>query len=949
MNIIKTIMKYISKNDLKTASMLISNNELQLSDNPDFINAKALLCMKNNEIDDAINILNNAIKKFPENADFYLNLGCAYDQKGMNDQADFYYEKAVEYINYKVSVIVPIYNVEKYLKKCIYSIISQTYKNLEIILIDDGSTDSSGKICDEYSKRDDRIKVIHQPNQGLSAARNKGLSIVTGDFTMFVDSDDWIDTITIKKMLAKLVAYDLDIIECGINWVYDNTEITNCAGRFTIKTQQQALFELISVGRHVVCDKIYKSNLLKGEVFPVGKIYEDVFFTYRIFLKARKVGKIDLPFYNYFQNPNSITHRKFGYQKLDILDAYLEQISHLEKVSKSLSMISMKFFLWHIFQYLIQVQSITNFIEKEKCIKKILRLANHIGLDLGIDLEYEKSGVVQESIFIMQSVFANYLLEEKPRSILVISLHAEKYARLFKSMFNAFDIPLTIGHVRISSEPTYKTEDNIFDASYDMNGLLNPELLDRYDCIIVTDLFDNLDINYSKRILHSLLRNVIKSIVCAVPVLNAQNTGNNSFQVIRNFHPAVLSEFDFSYYPVSISDVYMQFYAFYPNKKRYSKPFILPVNTDNLKAKKLKIAYLLPHKNLTGGMKCLLEQMKQLHKRGHSVYAVYKNNPNEKENRSAIPSWSDLDPDKDISGQIVLRNDESVHSILYNFDIIMVGFVTQLKDFVDYRDVPVIYWEQGYENLFGDYGKLLTSENELLEQYRRIYSLPINYLAVSKQVSRILKAKYNIDADILHNGIDVDFYKPKHDKRFNNTILLVGNPALPFKGFTFALAVLKKVWSLGYRFQVNWVCQMQPSLQDIPFPINFYIMRPQKEISEVYRNADIFLFTSLYEAFAMPPLEAMASGVPVVAADCGGINEYAKPGENILIFDQGDIDSAVSALIFLLENENARKILSKNGRKTAEEFAYQRIIDDIEDYFYKIVDEHRSNRKLTNS
>ncbi|PNT91462.1 glycosyltransferase [Clostridium thermosuccinogenes] len=937
MNVIKEILNCINRNDFQKALKIISDNELQLANNSDFINAKAFLYIRNNEIDNAISILKNAIEKYPENADFYLNMGCAYEQKGLLDQADFYYEKAVEYMNYKVSVIVPVYNVEKYLRRCVDSIISQTYRNLEIILIDDGSTDSSGEICDEYSKYDDRIIVIHQPNQGLSAARNKGLSVMTGDFTSFVDSDDWIDTETIKKMLTKLIAYDLDIIECDINWICGNAKFSSSTNKFIIKTQHQALVDLIRVGRHVVWNKIYKSSLLKDEFFPVGKTYEDVFYTYRIFLKAKRIGKIDTPFYNYFQNENGITNRKFGYQKLDLLDGYLEQILHLRKVDKTLSKMSMRFFLRHVFHYLIQTQSMDNSIEKEKCISKILRLAYQIG----VDLEYEKSDVIQQSIIIIQSVIANHLLEERPGSILIISLHAEKYGKLFRSIFNALEIQLILGKVKIASELTYETGDTIFDLSYDVDSLFKPELLARYDCVIVTDLFDNLDINNSKIILNNLLRVTDKSLVCAVPVLNTQNAGDGSFQVIRNFHPVALSEFDFSYYPLLVNNMNMQFYAFYPSQKRYHEPFRLSMNIDSLKTKKLKIAYLLPHKNLTGGMKCLLEQIRRLHKRGHTVYAVYINNPNEEENRSAIPNWSDLDPDKDISGQIVLQNGESVQSALRDFDVIMVGFVTQLNNFVDYKEVPVVYWEQGYEGLFGDYGKLLASESEILEQYRKLYSLPINYLAVSKQVSKILKAKYNIDAGILHNGIDIDFYRPKPDKKFSNTILLVGNPALPFKSFSFALAVLKKVWSLGYRFQVNWACQIQPVLQDIPFPVNFYIMCSQKELAELYRNADIFLFTSLYEAFAMPPLEAMASGLPVVAADCGGINEYAKPGENILIFDQGDIDSAVGAITFLLDNKEVKNILSKNGRETAEEFSIQHTVIDIENYFYRAIVTHK--------
>lgn len=940
MNVIKEILNCINRNDFQKALKIISDNELQLANNSDFINAKAFLYIRNNEIDNAISILKNAIEKYPENADFYLNMGCAYEQKGLLDQADFYYEKAVEYMNYKVSVIVPVYNVEKYLRRCVDSIISQTYKNLEIILIDDGSTDNSGKICDEYSKSDNRIIVIHQSNQGPSGARNTGLSMATGDFTIFVDSDDWIENNLIKKMLSKLVAYDLDIIECGINWVYGNNKRSTTTGEFVITDQIQAIENLIKSDINVVCNKLYKSSLVKNERFPAGKIYEGSFFVYRIFLKAKRIGKIDVPYYNYFQNENGITYHKFGYKKLDILDAYLERTVNLRKINQTLYLMSMKEFIKNLFNYiLLAEQSIADLEEKEQCKNKILGLASQVGLDLAC----RNNDVAQVSAVSTEAAFINYLLEEMPESILVISLYADKIGKLLKSVFNIVNMPLRLGEVKIDNKPSCETGDITFEASFDLSCIAKPEVLDRYDCVVITDLLDNMEINDAKKILRNLLYNTNKSIICAVPLLNIQKTTGNAYQIIRRFHPVALSEFNFSYSVFSATDKQLQFYIFYPKQLSQNDSLTIPKISHTLKTKKLKIAYILPHKNLTGGIKCLLEQMRQLNKRGHSVYAVYKNSPNDKGNKKAIPDWSDLDPDKDISGQIVLQNEESIQSVLRDFDLVMVGFITQLNDFVDYKDVPVVYWEQGYESLYGDYGKLMESESDILRYYSKLYSLPIYYLAVSQQVSRILKAKYNIDSSILNNGIDLDFYKPKLDKKLGSTILLVGNPALPFKGFNFALAVLKKVWSMGYRFQVNWACQVQPVLQDIPFPINFYVMQSQEELSELYRNADIFLHTSLYESFPMPPLEAMASGVPVVAADCGGINEYAKPGENILIFDQGDIDSAVSAIIYLLCNKEARRILSFNGRKTAEKFSYQRIVTCIEDYFYGIVATHKLN------
>ena len=115
-----------------------------------------------------------------------------------------------------LSVIIPVYKVEKYLRRCLDSIVNQTYKNLEIILVDDGSPDNSGKICDEYAQNDKRIKVIHQKNKGQGAARNTGIIAANGELITFVDSDDWIENNTYEIMVSKLLQYELDIIKCAI-------------------------------------------------------------------------------------------------------------------------------------------------------------------------------------------------------------------------------------------------------------------------------------------------------------------------------------------------------------------------------------------------------------------------------------------------------------------------------------------------------------------------------------------------------------------------------------------------------------------------------------------------------------------------------------------------------------------------------------------------------------
>lgn len=212
-----------------------------------------------------------------------------------------------------VTVVVPIYNVENYLDRCVSSIINQSYDNLEIILVDDGSKDNSPKICDSYEKKDSRIKVIHKKNGGLSDARNKGIDIASGKYICFVDSDDWIECDMIERMYNTIQKDNSNISICRRNRAYDD-------GRKIIeeykKYPKNNLFDNIEGLRYLmsfcgydmsVCDKMFELQLFEDIRFPFGKTCEDSFTTYKIFHKASKISYIDEPFYNYFFRINSIS------------------------------------------------------------------------------------------------------------------------------------------------------------------------------------------------------------------------------------------------------------------------------------------------------------------------------------------------------------------------------------------------------------------------------------------------------------------------------------------------------------------------------------------------------------------------------------------------------------------------------------------------------------------
>ncbi|WP_144593973.1 glycosyltransferase [Priestia flexa] len=231
----------------------------------------------------------------------------------------------------EVSIIVPVYNVENLLVKCVESILHQTLKGIEIILVDDGSTDNSGKICDELAKRDETIHVIHKENGGLSDARNAGIDIAKGKYIGFVDSDDYIHQEMYSTLLSIMKEKECDIVESGYKEVYDGDQSCydtyNSSHSIRIYEKQAAVLStaIDHDCRNYVWNKLYKAELWSNIRFPKGKLFEDVFVTHKVVNLANKVAKIDYPFYYYYQRPNSIVNSKFTANKLDHCEA-LEQL-----------------------------------------------------------------------------------------------------------------------------------------------------------------------------------------------------------------------------------------------------------------------------------------------------------------------------------------------------------------------------------------------------------------------------------------------------------------------------------------------------------------------------------------------------------------------------------------------------------------------------------------------
>lgn len=263
----------------------------------------------------------------------------------------------------RVSVIIPVYNVERYLAACLDSVINQTYRQLEIILVNDGATDTCPQICDSYASKDSRITVIHQKNMGLSGARNTGLQNATGDFISFVDSDDLLSLDYFQKLSDISLKNKADIVECGYskfeteNEVLEINQFSNENVKIynTEKALELLMQEYI---KQMVWNKLYRIEVIKNIKFPVGKINEDEFWTYKVFGNAKKIVKIHDILYFYRQQPMSIMGKDYSLKRLDGLDALEERIHYMQMNFPGLENLAIKkYCLGAIFHYQMLVNN----------------------------------------------------------------------------------------------------------------------------------------------------------------------------------------------------------------------------------------------------------------------------------------------------------------------------------------------------------------------------------------------------------------------------------------------------------------------------------------------------------------------------------------------------------------------------------------------------------------
>lgn len=276
-----------------------------------------------------------------------------------------------------ISVVVPVYNVERYLDECIKSIINQTYRNLEIILVDDGSTDGSGEICDEYVRRDNRIIAFHKENGGLSSARNYGIKKSTGKYVSFIDSDDYISIYMLEYLHEAIINSNSKIACCDFKKVFDNQTINNLKAdnKYEILDFDNCMKMLFSYNhyRYIACNKLFDKNLFNNIKFPENRYYEDIWPIYNIFKRVDHVVYIRQYLYFYRCHRNSITQSNFSRKDYDLIH-FLNLVKR--DCIKNYNNLYGDFIIAYIYYYLSFINKAI--LTKSKCIKSRKYLKKYI-------------------------------------------------------------------------------------------------------------------------------------------------------------------------------------------------------------------------------------------------------------------------------------------------------------------------------------------------------------------------------------------------------------------------------------------------------------------------------------------------------------------------------------------------------------------------------------------
>lgn len=313
-----------------------------------------------------------------------------------------------------VSIIMPIYNVEKYLDKCIQSVLSQTYKNMEIILVDDGSSDNSPKICDKYASMDERVKVIHKQNGGMSDARNAGLEIALGKYIEFVDSDDYMAENMVETLYKNICEYNADISLCSHYIVREETMVTDASYEKNVYTNSQVIEEFLldTKIRSYVWNKMFKASLFEKIKFQKGRVFEDLLVIPMLFAEASKIIFDDTPLYYYVQREGSVLHT----QTPELRTAYIEATFEVYEFIKSKFANMEKFYNYNIAHITINTYNDIGLfgmyeLKETEIVKKLYQSFKEILTDK----EMEK--FIMDKSSNIKKIHCYYLLEDPERYI----------------------------------------------------------------------------------------------------------------------------------------------------------------------------------------------------------------------------------------------------------------------------------------------------------------------------------------------------------------------------------------------------------------------------------------------------------------------------------------------------------------------------------------------------
>lgn len=276
-----------------------------------------------------------------------------------------------------ISVVIPIYNVEKLIARCVDSVINQTYKNLEIILVDDGSPDACPEICDDYAKKDARVRVIHKQNGGLSSARNAGIAAATGEYITFIDSDDFVNPDYVQTLYTSICEDETSLAISSHRAVYDNGTVIDRSNnrRCTLSSQDALKCVLYDDGIDVSAwAKLYKLELFSDIKYPEGRLYEDAATTYKLIDKAGKVSLDSKVIYNYMIRSTSIAAGAFSPKKMDLITSTREMCDYIKNKYPELEKAANRRLVYAYLSTLSQLaQSKTAFPNEQKELMSFLK------------------------------------------------------------------------------------------------------------------------------------------------------------------------------------------------------------------------------------------------------------------------------------------------------------------------------------------------------------------------------------------------------------------------------------------------------------------------------------------------------------------------------------------------------------------------------------------------